>query len=156
MAHHHALHEGDALDTAAERAMIAAGEQWTPMRARVFESLRDATKPASAYDIAEQISKREDRRVPANSIYRILDLFVEANLAHRIESANAYVVNRHPACRHDCIFLICDECGQVLHVDDDKATEVLRSSAITSGFLPRRPILEMRGLCADCADKATN
>ncbi|NIJ07543.1 Fur family zinc uptake transcriptional regulator [Sphingomonas vulcanisoli] len=156
MAHIHALHDGDALDGAAERALIAAGEQWTPMRARVFEALRQSAKPASAYDIAELISKREDRRVPANSIYRILDLFVEANLAHRIESANAYVVNRHPACRHDCLFLICDQCGQVLHLDDDKATEVLRNGAIASGFLPRRPILEMRGLCADCGADATS
>ena len=156
MAHVHALHDGDALDTAAERALIAAGDQWTPMRARVFEALREAETPVSAYDIAELISKREDRRVPANSIYRILDLFVEANLAHRIESANAYVVNRHPACRHDCIFLICDACAKVLHLDDDKATQVLRGAAVTSGFIPRRPILEMRGLCSDCGAKAPN
>lgn len=151
MAHDHALHEGDALDAAAERALIASGDQWTPMRARVFEALREASKPMSAYDIAEEISKREERRVPANSIYRILDLFVEANLAHRIESANAYVVNQHPACRHDCVFLICDGCGNVLHLDDDKATNVLRGAAVASGFLPKRPILEMRGLCAACA-----
>ena len=153
MAHHHdhALHEGDALSAEAEAAMATAGEQWTPMRAAVFEVLRDFDKAASAYDIAEAVSKREERRVPANSIYRILDLFVATNLAHRVESANAYVVNAHPACRHDCMFLICDGCGAVTHVDDDKATKALRGAAIEAGFQPSRPILEMRGLCPNCA-----
>ena len=59
------------------------------------------------------------RRVAANSVYRILDLFVGANLARRVESANAYVANAHPDCLHDCIFLICDSCGQTVHIDDD-------------------------------------
>jgi Fur family zinc uptake transcriptional regulator len=34
--------------------------------------------------------------VAANSVYRILDLFVGANLARRVESANAYIANDHP------------------------------------------------------------
>jgi len=151
MAHHHAHHEGDALTDAAEAAMLAAGEQWTPMRAAVFDVLSDFEKAASAYDIAEAVSKREERRVPANSIYRILDLFVAQNLAHRVESANAYVVNAHPACRHDCMFLICDGCGTVTHIDDDKATLALRDAATGAGFQPARPIIEMRGLCPTCA-----
>jgi len=154
MVHVHALHEGDALAEAAEAALIAAGEQWTTMRAAVFEVLRDFGKAASAYDIAEAVSAREGRRVPANSIYRILDLFVATNLAVRVESANAYVVNAHPACRHDCMFLICDQCGAVTHVDDDKATKALRSAAEHQGFRPLRPIIEMRGLCTDCAEAA--
>jgi Fur family zinc uptake transcriptional regulator len=56
-------------------------------------------------------------------VYRILDLFVGANLASRVESANAYVANEHPGCLHDCIFLICDNCGQTTHLDDDKARQ---------------------------------
>jgi Fur family zinc uptake transcriptional regulator len=152
-AHHHALPEGDALVAAAEAAMLAAGEQWTPMRAGVFESLRGFDRPASAYDIAEAVSAREGRRVPANSIYRILDLFVAVNLAQRVESANAYVVNAHPACRHDCMFLICDRCGAVTHIDDDKATKALRTAAVAAGFEPVRPIIEMRGLCPDCRNQ---
>lgn len=151
MAHVHTLPKGDALAKAAEIAMIAANEQWTPMRAAVFEVLRDFSGAASAYDIAEAVSKREGRRVPANSIYRILDVFVATNLAQRVESANAYVVNAHPACRHDCMFLICDKCGAVSHVDDDKATLALRAAAEQAGFAPVRPIIEIRGLCTVCA-----
>jgi hypothetical protein len=91
MKHDHHLHEGAALANAARLVMERAGEQWTAMRASVFEALAGFDKPASAYDIAEAVSRREERRVAANSVYRILDLFVSANLAHRVESANAYV-----------------------------------------------------------------
>jgi Fur family zinc uptake transcriptional regulator len=151
MVHVHTVHSGSALGEAARRALEASGEQWTAMRADVFEALAGFDKPASAYDVAEAVSRAQDRRVAANSVYRILDLFVARNLAHRIESANAYVVNAHPACRHDCIFLICDGCGRIAHVDDDRLTEGVRSAASRAGFAPERPVIEVRGRCSDCA-----
>ena len=120
------------------------------MRAGVFAALAGFEKPASAYDIAESLSKSEGRRVAANSIYRILDLFVGANLARRVESANAYVANAHPDCLHDCIFLVCDSCGQTTHLDDDRVTKGVRSAAVAAGFAPQRPVIEVRGRCATC------
>ena len=152
--HDHALHEGDSLTHAAQGALERAGEQWTSMRASVFEALAGFERPASAYDIAEAVSKAEGRRVAANSVYRILDLFVAANLARRVESANAYVANAHPDCRHDCIFLVCDDCGQTTHVDDDQLSNSVRKAALKAGFLPLRPVIEVRGRCAECEAKA--
>jgi Fur family zinc uptake transcriptional regulator len=151
MGHGHHEPEGDALMRAAQAALEGAGEQWTVMRAGVFTALSGFAKPASAYDIAEAVSRAEGRRIAANSIYRILDLFVAANLAQRVESANAYVVNAHPGCRHDCIFLVCDACGKTTHVDDDRLTRDLRQTALTAGFQPERPVVEVRGRCAECA-----
>ena len=130
VAHHdHVNHAGSKLIDAARGAMLAAGEQWTDMRAAVFEALATFDQPASAYDIAEKVSQNEGRRVAANSVYRILDLFVGANLARRVESANAYVANDHPDCLHDCIFLICDSCGQTTHLDDDRLSNGVRAAA---------------------------
>ena len=151
MKHDHHLHEGAALAHAARLVMERAGEQWTAMRASVFDVLSSFDRPASAYDIAEAVSRREERRVAANSVYRILDLFVTANLAHRVESANAYVANQHPDCIHDCIFLICDNCGQISHLDDDKVSNGVRSAAKSTGFFTARPIIEVRGRCGTCA-----
>src|SRR3954466_11993574 len=89
--HHHERQDGDSLADAARSTMEGSGEQWTAMRAAVFEALASFDRPASAYDIADKVSKDEGRRVAANSVYRILDLFVNANVARRVESANAYV-----------------------------------------------------------------
>jgi len=151
-AHEHHLHEGESLKQAARERLTSRGEQWTDMRASVFEALAGFERPASAYDIAEAVSNRQGRRVAANSVYRILDLFVGANLARRVESANAYVANAHPDCLHDCIFLICDSCGQAVHIDDDSLTGGVRQAASAAGFSAQRPVIEVRGTCGDCGD----
>ena len=148
--HDHQLHQGESLKTAARERLTRVGEQWTDMRASVFEALASFDKPASAYDIAEAVSKAQSRRVAANSVYRILDLFVSANLARRVESANAYVANEHPGCLHDCIFLICDNCGQTVHIDDDTLSGGVRDAAKSAGFSAPRPVIEVRGKCGDC------
>ncbi|WP_309610867.1 transcriptional repressor [Sphingomonas sp.] len=148
--HDHHLHEGESLTAAARERLTTNGEQWTGMRAAVFDALAGFDKPASAYDIAEAVSTSQGRRVAANSVYRILDLFVASNLAMRVESANAYVANAHPGCLHDCIFLICDDCGQITHIDDDRITSGVREAATSAGFAPTRPIVEVRGKCGTC------
>ena len=148
--HDHHEHSGAGLVAAAQAALTAAGEQWTDMRADVFGALASRGRPASAYDIAEGVSTARGKRVAANSVYRILDLFVRTNLARRVESANAYVANSHPGCQHDCIFLICDSCGAVVHLDDDRLTGALVTAARGAGFADIRPVVELRGQCAAC------
>jgi Fur family transcriptional regulator, zinc uptake regulator len=150
MPHVHHSHQGADLSEAARSTMQDSGEQWTPMRAAVFDALASFERPASAYDIAEKVSQDQGRRVAANSVYRILDLFVGANLARRVESANAYIANEHPGCLHDCIFLICDSCGQAQHIDDDRLAGGVRDAARKAGFSPDRPVIEVRGRCGEC------
>ncbi len=149
--HAHHEHSGNALVAEAESVLTDAGEQWTEMRADVFAALAECEKPASAYDLAEAVSALRGKRVAPNSVYRILDLFVRTNLARRVESANAYIANSHPGCQHDCIFLICDVCGQATHIDDDKLTGSLIAAARTAGFADIKPVVEIRGTCSDCS-----
>lgn len=148
--HVHHSEKGPALTAAAAAAMDRSGEQWTPMRAAVFGALSSFDRPASAYDIADKVSADEGRRIAANSVYRILDLFVGVNLARKVESANAYVANEHPDCLHDCIFLICDTCGIATHLDNDRLTSGVRDAAKAAGFSPVRPVIEVRGKCGEC------
>lgn len=149
--HAHRELEGVSLVSAAQNVFAQAGEQWTDMRADVFAALAECEKPVSAYELAESVSTSRGKRVAPNSVYRILDLFVRTNLARRVESANAYVVTSHPGCRHDCIFLICDSCGDAKHLDDDKLTGSLVAAAAKAGFADIRPVVELRGICADCS-----
>lgn len=149
--HSHEEHSGESLITAARDALIASGEQWTSMREAVFTELATHERPASAYDIADNLSKARGKRVAPNSIYRILDLFVATNLALRVESSNAFLANTHPGCEHDCIFLVCDECGEANHVDDEEVSRSVRALAASRNFKAERPVLEIRGLCRLCA-----
>lgn len=139
-----------ALLAAAEAALTDQGIAWTHLREQIFAVLSEQETPVSAYDVAERLSHRLDRRIAANSVYRILDLFVEHNLAKRVESRNAYVANTHPACEHDCIFLVCDSCNNIAHLDDDTLAGGLRQRAKSAGFTPVRPVVEVIGRCHDC------
>ena len=150
--HLHREHSGANLLSAARGVLTESGEQWTEMREDVFSALAEQNRPASAYDLAESVSARRGKRVAPNSVYRILDLFVRTNLARRVESVNAYVANSHPGCRHDCIFLICDSCGQIVHNDDDRLTQALVEAARAAGFADIRPVVELRGHCAACSE----
>ncbi len=149
--HDHSEHSGEDLIHAARDALKASGEQWTSMREAVFTELARHERPASAYDIADNLSKSRGKRVAPNSIYRILDVFVANNLALRVESSNAFLANTHPGCQHDCVFLVCDECGEARHVDDDEVSRAVRALAAAKDFKAERPVLEIRGLCKMCA-----
>lgn len=150
--HHHHEPTGAALSVSAQRALEAAGEQWTDMRAEVFDVLAARERPVSAYDLAEAVSSARGKRVAPNSVYRILDLFVKSNLARKLESANAYIANAHPTCAHDCIYLICDNCGNAIHIDDDSLATGVMGAARSAGFTPERPVIEVRGRCGACED----
>lgn len=149
--HQHHEHTGESLISAAGKALVAAGEQWTAMREAVFTELARHERPVSAYDIADNLSTARGKRVAPNSVYRILDVFVTNNLAMRVESANAFLANTHPGCAHDCIFLVCDECGEAAHVDDEGVSRSVRAIAADRGFKAQRPVLEIRGLCKTCS-----
>lgn len=149
--HAHHEHRGSDLVAEAGRALVAAGEQWTSMRESVFAELAKHERPVSAYDIADNLSAARGKRVAPNSVYRILDVFAANNLAMRVESANAYLANSHPGCAHDCIFLVCDECGDAAHVDDEEVSRAVRAIATARDFKAERPVLEIRGLCKACA-----
>ena len=148
--HDHHEHHGQSLTEAARANLEKAGEKWTDTRAAIFEALSGFSRPASAYDIAELVSTARGKRVAPNSVYRILDLFVAKNLAMRVESANAYIANSHPGCEHDCIFLICDSCGEATHIDNDALASQVRSVAEEQGFKSVRPVIEVRGNCQKC------
>jgi len=140
-----------ALRRAAEAALVSQGVQWTELRAQIFDALAVQSSPSSAYDVAERVSAAVGRRIAANSVYRILDLFVAHNLAKRIESRNAYVANVHPSCSHDCVFLVCHACGRVDHLDDDILADSMRKRAEALGFAPSRSVLELLGHCRHCS-----
>lgn len=134
----------------AREAMIARGEQWTSMRAKLFGLMVVLDRPVSAYDAAEQLSASEGRRVAVTTVYRMLAIFVARRIISRVESINAYVVNPRPGRDDDGLFLICDGCGRVEHAANEAFHCTINAAARSAGFVAGRLIAEVRGFCSNC------
>src|SRR5665213_694255 len=133
----------------------------------VLQALLESHVPASAYDVIERLaglgvrrdgsksgSTKSDssKRLAPISVYRALEFLTANNFAHRIESMNAYVAcDRGDDCEPGAtLFLICDNCGAAAEAPSDALGSLIGREASERGFSPRRPVLEVRGLCARC------
>jgi Fur family zinc uptake transcriptional regulator len=115
----------------------------------VLKLLLESEAPAKAYDLLGQLGDEGSAKPP--SVYRSLDFLLGMGLAHRIESLNAFVACGHWKHGHAAVFLICDSCGSAgeMHAGDS----VKKLSAEVEGvkFKMRSAVIEVRGLCEDCA-----
>jgi len=125
----------------------------TPIRREVLQHLAASPSPMGAYDLIEKMHRESGRRPAPISVYRVLDFLLEAGLAHRIESRNAFVACAH---RHDggdlVVFMICDSCGCVSEASGAPVQQDLSAIARAAGFSPATQVVEMFGRCAHCGD----
>ncbi|WP_108179042.1 transcriptional repressor [Phreatobacter oligotrophus] len=123
----------------------------TPIRREVLSHLAASPAPMGAYDLIEKMHHSSGRRPAPISVYRVLDFLLEAGLAHRIESRNAYVACAH---RHDgpdlVVFMICDACGCVSEASGAPVEKDLAAIAGAAGFTAASRVVEMFGRCAHC------
>lgn len=127
--------------------------------AYVMEALVSAARPMGAYDIIAAIRPRVELAPP--TVYRALRQLVSAGKAHRIESLNAFVACQYghdaePAYRQGegVGFVICDRCGSVDEFIDPAIGERVAAALLMRGFSASATTLEVRGVCANCSDKA--
>ncbi|MHC5653992.1 transcriptional repressor [Stappia sp.] len=132
----------------------APTEGLTRNQALVMRALSQARAPLTAYTILDEL-RAEGFRAPPQ-VYRALEKLVEIGMVHRLESLNAFVACRHPDCDgHETVaFAICDDCGQVAELSDDRLAGHLKAIAGETGFILRKSMVELRGRCADCARAA--
>jgi Fur family zinc uptake transcriptional regulator len=120
----------------------------------VLGTLAHATAPLSAYDILDRL-RDEGLRAPLQ-VYRALDKLTERGLAHRLESLNAFVCCADAQCHGaggSTAFAICDRCGRVEEFAEPGIVSKLKGWSKTSGFVPSRMTIEIRGLCKDCSGR---
>lgn len=124
----------------------------------VLAVLTQAKGPLGAYEVLDQVRCHGLRAPP--QVYRALNRLIGLGLAHRIESLNAFVACAHghhadPVGAADrAMFVICDRCGAVVELDAAATAGAAEAAAATKGFRVDQVIVEMKGLCAPCADQA--
>lgn len=136
---------------AAERLCGERGVRFTPLRRRVLELIWSSHESAKAYDLLDALKVSDPAAKPA-TVYRALDFLLEQGLIHRVESLNAFIGCTVPEQRHELLLLICDRCH---NVEERPALDVMAAAARESaaaGFVARRQLFEVHGICADCAE----
>ena len=126
----------------------------TKNQSLVMGELNETTSPLSAYTILDQL-REEGLRAPLQ-VYRALDKLVEYGLVHKLESLNAYVACQHQDCgQHEMVaFTICEDCGDVKEINDERLTTPVATITKDKGFELRKSTVELRGLCPDCQGNA--
>lgn len=126
------------------------GHRWTETREQVFITLVEMDAPATAYQLLDEVSRRYNRPVKPASIYRSLTALMTLGVVARIETANAFVVCKHPDHDHQHVFLVCDHCGRIDEIADHGISRQLQKGAESQGFKPSRQVLELHGDCMSC------
>ncbi len=143
----------------AERHCQAHGVRLTPKRKQVLSGLLLSEKALSAYELVDYCKTVFDARIPAMSVYRILDFLQAEHLVHKLNLAHKYVACAHICCEHQHDvpqFLICAQCYRVKEIKVSPTTIVeLQHDAEQAGFHLPNPQLEINCLCENCTDKKT-
>lgn len=136
-----------------EEICAARGVRLTSQRKRVFELICASKKASSAYELLEDLKQSEPQAKPP-TVYRALDFLMEQGFIHRVESANSFIsccsCNAH---KHFSQLLICDQCGNVIELQDDSLIALLANNAEKHGFKIVNHVIESHGVCQSCSSK---
>lgn len=138
----------------AEALCARTGAQFTPIRRRVLEILLAEHRAMGAYDILE-VLRAEGQKAQPPVAYRALDFLVGQGLAHKVEKLNAFIACDHPGDTHAPAFLICTQCDAVAETSAAPAQDELDETARAAGFTIKRAMVEVEGICPNCADEGT-
>jgi Fur family zinc uptake transcriptional regulator len=136
----------------ARKAFEDRGLKLTPLRTAVLKEIAGSHRAIGAYEVLEKLAAHGDRLAPI-SVYRAIEALVAAGLVHRFESRNAFFAcHAAHGARH--MVLACETCGRVAEVDGDKVFAAVDKSAATAAFTAKVAMVEVWGVCANCAGKA--
>ncbi len=131
-------------------ALNANGLKMTDSRRGILELLNIATRPQTAYQLREALSRRCRKDIKPATVYRALEALCAAGIVVRIESCNSFTLCHHVGHTHQHAFLVCQQCGTVTEIADHAAGAALTRSARDMDFQINRQILELHGLCRSC------
>jgi Fur family zinc uptake transcriptional regulator len=134
----------------ADALVRARGVALTPNRRRVLALVMKARRPIGAYSLlADLATAGAESRPP--TVYRALHFLVEHGLVHRLESRHAFIACERFEGPHFSQFVLCRQCGAAKEVIDALAASDIERSAQRIGFRIEHQVIELLGLCADCA-----
>lgn len=123
----------------------------TPEREAIVEAVYSTHDHFDAEQWVGNFARQKGSQASRSTIYRTLNLLVEAGLLRCVARANDRQVYEHdygyPAHDH----LICRKCGDMIEFPNEAIAEVLETIAAEHGFRMSGHRLEVEGVCAKCS-----
>ncbi len=132
----------------ATQTLQQLGYRLTPQRTLVWDVLRTGGGHMSAEEVCAQVQQHFPH-INISTIYRTLELLVELDLVretHLGPTRRFFEVEEEVPHHH----LVCECCGQVVHVHDEDLGDLHRVLAEGQGFTAKQ--LTIFGLCAACRE----
>jgi len=117
----------------------------------VYHLVAEAERPIKAYDLLWRLQEKRGRPAPPSTIYRAIAVLIEAGLAHKIESLNAFVLCAIEDEAHEPLFLICDTCAGAFETSLGETKHKVEQQALRAGFEVSRLNFVVHGTCARCS-----
>jgi Fur family ferric uptake transcriptional regulator len=124
-------------------------QHYTAQRALIFDEFVNAQKHLSVEELYEIVKKKEPT-IGQVTVFRALKLFEEAGIAHPVNFGDRTV-------RYELSFktghhdhLVCEKCGKVIEVLDNKMEKRKEKICQKYGFIPSHHRLEIFGTCEGC------
>ncbi len=140
----------------AESRCEKTGERLTPARLAAYAELIASGGPLSAYELVALLEKRQDRKIAPLTVYRHLEFLMKVGLVQRQQSAQSYVPCDRPEHAHESQYLLCTSCGRVDEVEFEPMQAAVSEIARQYQFQPLDTVIEVKGLCRDCAKSASS
>jgi Fur family transcriptional regulator, zinc uptake regulator len=132
----------------------ANGAKLTRPRKLVAQTLAQATKPLSAYDIRDAITAQGDP-IDVVSVYRILAILEQYHLINRVPSTNqVFRAEEVDDCQHQHPVFVCNTCGTAQELPWHGANALIADVGHTNNIKIEALTLELRGQCAGCDNAA--
>ncbi len=125
------------------------GKRLTQGRRLALRILLEAGRPLGAYAIQHALAERGRMVAPA-MVYRWMAFLVDGGLVHRLERLNAYMACTHPTLGHAAQFLVCQDCGHVTEISDDRLERMVGKLAQERGYGVVGGSVEIIARCPAC------
>jgi Fur family zinc uptake transcriptional regulator len=127
----------------------ANGYKVTRPRKQVLRVLDKTQEAVSPYDI-QKILEMNGEHLNHVTIYRILELLCNLNLAHKVLLLNGFVkcsLGEKEGCHR---FMVCRECGMLKEFADESLCIEEKEITRELGFVTEQHLAESVGLCCNC------
>jgi Fur family ferric uptake transcriptional regulator len=134
---------------AAPRAFTEAGRRDTRQRRVLREHLADSDSFVSAQQLFDDLRSRGDK-VGLATIYRTLQAMSDAGEVDAVRTDEGEMLYRKCGPRHHH-HLVCRSCGLTVELDGPSVERWAAKAAEDHSFSEVKHVVELFGLCSDCA-----